>query len=81
MGGAHLDNFIPDPARAHRTMTPRRIQYLQLIADGNGNKQIARKLGITLDGARCELSKIYRALGVDNRTSAAVEAWQRGLIK
>ena len=65
-GRADRGGREPDPARA-RT-------FLSLLAEGQPNKVIARRLG-TCDGTvKVHLRRIMRKLGVQNRTQAAIWA-------
>jgi len=57
----------------HR-LTPRERDILNLLAEGQPNKVIARRLG-TCDGTvKVHLRRIMRKLGVQNRTQAAIWA-------
>jgi DNA-binding CsgD family transcriptional regulator len=52
-------------------LTPRNREVLQLVACGMTNGEIARELGITLDGAKWHLGEIITRLGVGSREEAA----------
>ena len=54
---------------------------LDLLAAGLSNKEIARALGFTADGAKAHLKAIYQKLGVADRTEAVVEAIRRGMVR
>ncbi|HXH21824.1 MAG TPA: LuxR C-terminal-related transcriptional regulator [Dehalococcoidia bacterium] len=54
-------------------LTPRQWQVLELLRQGLTNEQIARRLGLTLDGAKYHVSEIITKLGVSSREQAA--AW------
>jgi DNA-binding NarL/FixJ family response regulator len=56
------------PARAH--FSPREKQVLDLLARGDGYKQIARELGISIDTVRTHIRRIYEKLFAHNRTEA-----------
>lgn len=62
------------------TPTPRQIQILELIARGNGNREVALELGISLQTVRNNLSDVFTKLQVSNRTGAVVAAHRRGYI-
>ena len=53
---------------------------LQLMADGNSNKQISQIIGITEATVKYHTSQLFKLLDVKNRTSCVREAQQRGLI-
>ena len=48
---------------------------LRLVAQGLANKQIARALGITERTVKAHLGRVFREIGVLDRTSAAL--WAR----
>ena len=58
----------------------KQIQVLQLMADGNSNKQISLIVGISEATVKYHSSQLFKLLGVNNRTSCVREAQQRGLI-
>ena len=77
-----------DPKAAHAvltrsevggTMTPREREVLRLVADGLPNKQIARALGISEKTVKAHLTKIFAAIGVTDRTAAALWAHRNGV--
>ncbi|MDT0212916.1 response regulator transcription factor [Rothia sp. ARF10] len=80
-GQAPLDPRVAQvllPARGQRAgdgLSSREEQVLRLVADGLANKQIARALGITERTVKAHLGKVFRELGVADRTSAAL--WAR----
>jgi DNA-binding CsgD family transcriptional regulator len=55
-------------------LTSREREVLELIRVGLTNEEIARRLGITLDGAKYHVSQILSKLGVATREEAA--AWR-----
>lgn len=58
----------------------KQLQVLQLMADGNSNKQISQIVGISEATVKYHTSQLFKLLGVKNRTSCVREAQQRGLI-
>lgn len=58
----------------------KQLQVLQLMADGNSNKQISQIVGISEATVKYHTSQLFRLLSVKNRTSCVREAQQRGLI-
>lgn len=56
------------------TLSPREREVLGLVAQGLANKQIARALGITERTVKAHLSRVFREIGVLDRTSAALWA-------
>ncbi|MGW3459216.1 response regulator transcription factor [Streptomyces olivaceoviridis] len=62
------------------SLTSRESEALSLLADGLSNKQIARKLGISIHGAKRLVGSILLKLGAPNRTGAVVTAQKAGLV-
>jgi ATP/maltotriose-dependent transcriptional regulator MalT len=56
-------------------LTPREVEVLTLISEGLANKEIARKLDISLHTVKFHIESIFRKLGV----RARAEAVARGL--
>src|SRR5436305_652921 len=56
-------------------LTPRQWQVLALLREGLSNEQIARRLGISIDGVKFHVREILGKLGVGSRNEAA--EWQR----
>jgi DNA-binding CsgD family transcriptional regulator len=59
----------PDSA-GHPLLTPRQSRILQLVADGQSDRGIARTLGISTRTVQAHLQHTYRALDVTSRTEA-----------
>jgi len=62
-------------------LTPRELQVLEGIADGKPNKQIARELEIHEVTVKLHARSIFKKIGVQNRSQAAVAARERGLVR
>jgi DNA-binding NarL/FixJ family response regulator len=62
----------------HAELTEREREVLQLVGDGLGNKQIALRLAISEKTVKAHLTSVYRALGVTDRTQAALWVQRRG---
>ncbi|MDP6573773.1 MAG: response regulator transcription factor [Rhodospirillales bacterium] len=60
-------------------LTPRESQVLALVVEGHQNKQIAWALNLKEITVKVHLQKVFRKLGVSNRTQAATFALQRGI--
>jgi DNA-binding CsgD family transcriptional regulator len=56
-------------------LTPRQKDLLHLLAAGNTNTQIARRLGISEGTVRTHLENIYGRLDVSSRTAAVARAF------
>ncbi len=75
---------LPDagdtPARA-AGLTERETAILSALARGLSNDAIAKELWVAEQTVKFHLTKIYRKLGVANRTEAARLAYQNGLVE
>ena len=70
VAGALLPGAASGPA-----LSPREEEVLRLVSQGLANKQVARALGITERTVKAHLGRIFREIGVADRTSAAL--WAR----
>lgn len=59
----------------------KQLKVLQLMFDGNSNKQISQIIGITEATVKYHTSQLFKQLSVKNRTSCVREAQRRGMIK
>lgn len=62
-------------------LSPREREVLALVALGLPNKSVARRLGISEKTVKAHLTRIFAALGVYDRTSAALWAQRHGLLE
>ena len=62
-------------------LTRRELEVLRLVAAGAPNGRIAAQLWITEQTVKFHLSKVYRKLGVSNRTEASHHAYVHGLLE
>src|SRR6266403_2199064 len=62
-------------------LTPRERQVLQLVAEGNTTKQVAKLLGITQKTAESHRTRIMEKLDVHETASLVRYAVRRGLIQ
>lgn len=76
---APADAELP-PADASGRLTPRQIEVLRLVCSGLPNKLISRELGLAERTVKVHIGAVFRALGVSNRTQAAMVARNRGWI-
>ncbi|MFP4901180.1 helix-turn-helix transcriptional regulator [Paraburkholderia nodosa] len=58
----------------------REIEVLAMLADGLGNKEIARQLDISDNTVKSHLSSIFGKLGATNRTEAVMLGMRHGYI-
>lgn len=53
--------------------SPRQAEIVSLIASGLEDKEIARQLGVSVTTVRTHLQRLYRQIGVPNRSRATVK--------
>jgi len=61
-------------------LTLREIEVLAMLADGLGNKEIARQLDISDNTVKSHLTSIFGKLGATNRTEAVMLGMRRGFL-
>ena len=69
----------PGPASKLDALSPREEDILRGIARGQGNKEIARSLGIAETTVKIHVQHVLRKLDVSSRVQAAVMAVEHGL--
>jgi DNA-binding NarL/FixJ family response regulator len=85
---AHDGRLVLDPAisteplerSAGEQLTTRELNALQLVAQGNSNARIGRKLSITEHAVKARLKKILNKLDAQDRAEAVTIARERGFI-
>jgi len=76
----------PTPPRANAPDLPfealslREIEVLTMLAEGLGNKEIARQLAISDNTVKFHVSSIFGKLGATNRTEAVMLGMRHGYI-
>ena len=76
---ARLVQAISAP-ESPEALTERETEVLQLLAQGQSNKQIARSLSISEQTVKTHVSRILAKLGVQSRTQATLYAIRTGLV-
>lgn len=61
-------------------LSQRQLQVAQLMAEGRGNKAIARELCLSLQTVKNHMTRLHRLLGVASRTEVVVLLAHWGLI-
>jgi two-component system nitrate/nitrite response regulator NarL len=61
-------------------LTPRELAVLKLMMQGLANKQIARKLGLSIETIKEYASSAYRKLDTNDRVSALFRAQELGIL-
>lgn len=67
---------IDEPER-RSLLTPREVDVLAAIAEGLSNKEIARRLDISLHTVKFHIESLFRKLGARTRTQALAKAAER----
>lgn len=62
-------------------VTEREVEVLELLADGLGNRELARALFVSEATVKSHLSHIYAKLGVDTRAGAVAAAIEQRIIR
>jgi two-component system nitrate/nitrite response regulator NarL len=75
------DTKVVDEGGPFSELTPREMEILCLLAEGQSNKLIARNLGISDGTVKLHVKAILRKLGIHSRVEAAVIAVEQGLRK
>lgn len=65
---------------AYAMLTGREMEVLRLVAEGHGNKAVARELAIAVGTVKSHLKAIFEKLGAKSRTEVATLAERRGLL-
>jgi two-component system, NarL family, response regulator YdfI len=61
-------------------LTPREVEVLHMLAEGLGNKTIARRLGISEHTVKFHVGSIFSKLNVSSRTEAVTVGVRQGLV-
>ena len=62
-------------------LTPAEVRVLQLIAQGNANKEIAEQLSVSEETVKGQVRNVLSKLGARDRTHAAMIGLKRGIIE
>jgi DNA-binding NarL/FixJ family response regulator len=63
-----------------RALTPRELEVLQLICDGLSNRQIADRLGVSVNTVAVHRANVMNTLGVHKTAELVVYAIRHGLV-
>jgi DNA-binding NarL/FixJ family response regulator len=69
------------PKEFYDGLTAREVEILKLIAMGQANKQIARRLDISEKTVRNHVSNMYEKLHIYDRSQAVLYAVRKGLVE
>lgn len=71
----------PEQASEDTALTARELEVLALLAEGASNKEIARRLGISVHTAKFHVGQLLDKLDATGRTDAVTHAARRGVIQ
>jgi len=63
------------------SLSPRELEVLQLVAQGNSNPAIGRTLFLSETTVKTHLGHVFEKLGVNDRTRAVTRAMELGLLR
>ena len=69
-----------DDGAARPTLSKREVEVLELVLEGDRNKEIADALSISQETVRVHLRTIFAKLDVHDRTAAVKVALRRGIV-
>ena len=77
-----LDGLLinPQPASLAEPLTPREVEVLGMLAEGQSNKSIAHRLGISEHTVKFHVTSIMGKLNAGSRTEAVTQGIRQGLI-
>jgi DNA-binding NarL/FixJ family response regulator len=73
--------LVPSSPAAARSLTPRELQVIRLIAAGESNRAIARELAISERTVDRHVSNILTKLELSSRSAATAYAYEHGLVR
>ncbi len=72
---------VPGTDNTPRELSAREVEVLQLVADGQSNKEIGEKLRLSALTVKSHLSRIGRKLGTGDRAQMVALAMRAGVIR
>ncbi len=70
------DGYQPMPSHQELGLTPRQHDVLTLLLQGKPNKDIARRMGLSVETVKDHVQAVLRGLGVSSRTQAVLAVGQ-----
>ena len=71
----------PGTDNTPRELSAREVEVLQLVADGQSNKEIGEALGLSALTVKSHLARIARKLGTGDRAEMVALAMRAGVIR
>lgn len=78
---AAIPGFAAEEELTAPLLTPREMEVLAAIGAGLSNKEIARRLEISVHTVKFHLESVFEKLAVGSRAEAVVKGLRRGLIE
>lgn len=78
---AFVEAYLASGGQADDPLTARERQVLQLVAEGNTTKEIARMLEVSFSTAQAHRHRIMKKLGIHDAAGLVRYAIRRGLVK
>lgn len=77
------DQAVPPPVRpsGRIPLSERELEVLRLVADGQSNRQVGEKLGLSALTVKSHLARIARKLGSGDRAHLVATAIRKGYIR
>jgi DNA-binding NarL/FixJ family response regulator len=72
---------VPGTDNTPRELSAREVEVLQLVADGQSNKEIGEALSLSALTVKSHLSRIGRKLGTGDRAQMVALAMRAGVIR
>lgn len=69
-----------DAHKEQKDLSPREYDMLRLIVEGHSNKEIMTELELSASTVRMHVSRLFKKMGVVDRTQAAVMAVRKGFV-
>jgi NarL family two-component system response regulator LiaR len=76
-----LQGIRRDEVNPFTELSEREFEVLRLIAAGKSNAEIAETLVLGESTVKTHISNLLKKLHLDDRTQAAVYAWQQGIVR
>jgi len=74
LAAAHRHRTNGDAHEESKAITPRELEVMVLVAEGLGNKSIARQLGIREQTVKNHLARLMTKMGLSNRVQVGIAA-------
>jgi two-component system, NarL family, nitrate/nitrite response regulator NarL len=81
--GRAVEKMLRREAGARRLsniLTPREIEIVRLVAEGESNGEIAARLVLREGTVKIHLHNVYKKLGIENRVDLTLYAQKKGLV-